>query len=409
MREPPPPTSDSSPEPALELDEVDLADAETEEADLDGDAAPPSDVLPVDPALARDIAARCGWSTDGGPVIRRPLAAPLELLRDDERWAPDADANEADVEKLVQLEAQVVAGVLVDDRVAWDRFTSNYNPKLKVQPPTNADAARAAAQCAGAGRPAPLLFELVPRAVRARLTHWLRSEPEADRYQRHLTEIGEVRERVILRNLRLASRVAYEVFHQGLSAADRLVQGVAGVSRALDSYEVDGAANFSTYARQWIQARVTRAANETGGPVRIPGNLAERRMRLAREIRGVVLDGQPVHAPSDASSEWYPPTRIADDEALLALIEPPPAADDQICARRWDALERALGTLKARDREILEQRFALRGGERPTLAAIGDGHKLSRERIRQIAKWSGTALWGALQTELSSHPAAGVR
>lgn len=393
---------------APEVD-VDPSDAETEEVDLDAGWTVSSEPPPHEPALDQDIAARRGWSNDGVQARRRPLVAPLQLLRDDERWAPDADANESDVEELVRLEAEVVSAILVRNWSTWERFTRSYNPKLKVQPPVNTDAVRVAVHCAASGRAEPLLFALVPRAVRARLAHWLRTEPEADLYQRQLTEIGNVRERVILRNLRLATRVAYEVYHQGLSAPDRLVHGVAGVSRALDSYEPDGAANFSTYARQWIQARVTRAANETGGPVRVTNSLAERRMRLARTIRAAVLDGQPVQAPPDASTEWYQPTRIADEEALLALVEPAPAADDETSERRWAALERALATLNARDREIVEQRFALRGGARPTLAAVGEGHNLSRERVRQIAKGSGTALWEALEVELSSYPATPSR
>lgn len=45
-----------------------------------------------------------------------------------------------------------------------------------------------------------------------------------------------------------------------------------------------------------------------------------------------------------------------------------------------------LSVLKERDREILIQRYGLNGNEIKTLAAIGNQHSLTRERVRQIEK-----------------------
>ena len=58
--------------------------------------------------------------------------------------------------------------------------------------------------------------------------------------------------------------------------------------------------------------------------------------------------------------------------------------EDTYAAALSDDLERALGTLSERERNILLMYFGLGGEEPMTLEDIGKRMKLTRERIRQI-------------------------
>ena len=51
---------------------------------------------------------------------------------------------------------------------------------------------------------------------------------------------------------------------------------------------------------------------------------------------------------------------------------------------RNEALDRALETLPARDRKVLELRYGLRGEGPHSLEQIGERFGLTRERVRQI-------------------------
>jgi RNA polymerase primary sigma factor len=77
-----------------------------------------------------------------------------------------------------------------------------------------------------------------------------------------------------------------------------------------------------------------------------------------------------------------------DDERELADLLPqsgiPPVDEALVQAAALDQLRRALGELDAREREVMELRFGLRGDQPHTLQGIGDLLGLSRERVRQI-------------------------
>jgi len=45
-----------------------------------------------------------------------------------------------------------------------------------------------------------------------------------------------------------------------------------------------------------------------------------------------------------------------------------------------------LNQLPAKQREVIERRFGLKGGERETLESIGKSYGICRERVRQIEK-----------------------
>ncbi len=53
-----------------------------------------------------------------------------------------------------------------------------------------------------------------------------------------------------------------------------------------------------------------------------------------------------------------------------------------------EIVQELLTQLPAKQREVIERRFGLKGGERETLESIGKSHSICRERVRQIEKVS---------------------
>jgi RNA polymerase primary sigma factor len=69
----------------------------------------------------------------------------------------------------------------------------------------------------------------------------------------------------------------------------------------------------------------------------------------------------------------------------LAQTSAIPSADQELVRHAFrEEVERMLGHLKPREREVIELRFGLGQEESQTLEEVGRRLKLSRERVRQI-------------------------
>ncbi|MBV9948257.1 MAG: sigma-70 family RNA polymerase sigma factor, partial [Myxococcales bacterium] len=237
------------------------------------------------------------------------------------------------------------------------------------------------------GRPAA---EATLRAVRE-------AEARADRARAELVEA----------NLRLVISIAKKHTGHGLQLADLIQEGNIGLMRAVDKFDYQRGFKFSTYATWWIRQSITRAIADQGRTIRTPVHMVEAGNRLAntRTRLSQELGREPtIEELAAAAGTPTPKAQIA----LLARREPisleTPAGEDGGArlvdfvadARASDALDslvqkrfvegtrELLGTLTAREAQVLRMRFGLDGGVELTLAEIGASFDLTRERIRQI-------------------------
>ena len=219
----------------------------------------------------------------------------------------------------------------------------------------------------------------------------------------------ESRERMIRSNLRLVVAIAKRYMNRGLPLQDLIEEGNVGLVKAVEGFDPDMGARFSTYGCWWIKQGIKRALINAVQPIHIPAYMVELIARWKRSSRlledqlgrtptvqelademdlpvkkiriikkAVKASRRPVQPGSGAEGEG--PTlceMVADDRSLTP--------EDQVL--KQDDLETISELLEAiddREAKILRLRYGLNGDEPLTLKEIGVHVGLTRERVRQI-------------------------
>ena len=222
-------------------------------------------------------------------------------------------------------------------------------------------------------------------------------------------EAENLRWRLAMSGRRIAHGEARKLAGPFMDEEDLVQEGYIGLLRAAKRFDPDRGIRFSTYARWWVRAQMTRAIDHTGRPVRLPGCAVEqtRNLRkamkrfesagteygiqdLAQEVgidkeRAELLLSQgntiSLEQPVDDGPRPRPLERfLSDDDAPAPDGE---AIQSQELARMHSAFS---SVLSERQRFVLTRRYGLDDGEFRTLSEVGKEMGLSRERVRQIER-----------------------
>lgn len=217
------------------------------------------------------------------------------------------------------------------------------------------------------------------------------------------------RERLILANLRLVIRIAFDYQSYGLPVADLISEGNLGLMRAVELFNPDLGARFASYASLWIKQRIRRALSNQSRLVRLPMNVVEcaARVRVAESRLRAELGRDPTDAElaDDTELVHFVIRRLREfaHQSYLSLDTPASGEDegptlaetladalgvmpDEALACRDDCTQVAqlLATLNPREQQVLHLRFGLDHGERRSLDEVGQMLGVVRQRVHQI-------------------------
>lgn len=218
------------------------------------------------------------------------------------------------------------------------------------------------------------------------------------------------RDDLINHNIRLIISVAkkFNLQTNQITIGDLIQEGVFGLSKAIEKFDVNKGYMFSTYAIWWIKQSIKRFLSTSTSTIRYSENVRGNFRKLDRATK--IIQDDTGHNPSiselakvsgltenqikdletiarvDASLDS--PVTSEDSESKLSdfISDEAPAIEEEFINEDFkEAIITALFNTKMpeRERQIIIHRFGLLGHRKKTLVEIGKMFNVNRERIRQ--------------------------
>lgn len=216
------------------------------------------------------------------------------------------------------------------------------------------------------------------------------------------------RNRLVNGHLRFVVSVAKKYQGQGLPLVDLISEGNIGLINAVEKYDPDRGFHFISYAVWWIRQSVLKALCEKSRLIRLPVNRANELIRIGRAQKMLAGEGGGEADVREIAALLNMNEQMVDDilaisremlslekmvsngkgsSPLGSFIEDSQhGAPDQDVMRKSlkSELEYVLGTLDAREADIIRFRYGLGEQEPMSLKDLGERYSLTKERIRQI-------------------------
>ena len=218
------------------------------------------------------------------------------------------------------------------------------------------------------------------------------------------------RDDLINHNIRLIISVAkkFNLQTNQITIGDLIQEGVFGLSKAIEKFDINKGYMFSTYAIWWIKQSIKRFLSTSTSTIRYSENVRGNFRKLDRARK--MIQDDTGHNPSiselakvsgltenqikdletiarvDASLDS--PVTSEDSESKLSdfIADEAPAIEEEFINEDFkEAIITALFNTKMpeRERQIIIHRFGLLGHRKKTLVEVGKMFNVTRERIRQ--------------------------
>tara|TARA_Y100001973_G_scaffold31505_1_gene47491 strand:+ start:1231 stop:2136 length:906 start_codon:yes stop_codon:yes gene_type:complete len=224
-------------------------------------------------------------------------------------------------------------------------------------------------------------------------------------------EAKEAHELIVLHNLKLVVKIAHQYKWSGMEPEDLINEGTIGLLDAVDRFDINNGAKFSTYSALWIKQKIRRSLSNKSRTIRFPTHVADKIGKIKtfqsnfiqehnrnptvseikENVRGIskaILNDLINGGVINLSSLDMKMSQEGDGEATLGdltqdekIISPDKGGEHE---DNVSHLTFYLSKLKRREKHIIKRRFGLGGKKPETLEQIAKSYGVSRERIRQI-------------------------
>ncbi len=171
-------------------------------------------------------------------------------------------------------------------------------------------------------------------------------------------------EELVASNMGLVYEVALK--YKGFGDFDDLVgEGVLGLMIAIEKFDLNRSVKLSTYATPWIKLKVSQAARNSLGVVKVPEPALKRMRETGEQLVFLSLEGK--NSEEDQALE----EKLGLEDARISLTQ------------KRILLTQLLSRLPSREREVLILCFGLTG-EEWTRRQIAEMYLVSTEKLKKI-------------------------
>lgn len=211
---------------------------------------------------------------------------------------------------------------------------------------------------------------------------------------------------IIEHNIRLVCQIARKNRGRGLEFMEMVNEGVFGLVRAVEKFDLETGNCFSTYASLWVRQSIIRSIIKTGRTIRLPLHAFNdlrhvkeyikklERMPTPQELMKVfeftlahakrILNNLDKPLSLDAND---PKKGIEDKRPMIVDTTNPdePSTFANVHElQRNDILVKELSKLDGRTRFVVEARFGMNGIKIKTLKEISNSLEVSHQRVLQL-------------------------
>lgn len=236
---------------------------------------------------------------------------------------------------------------------AWTDNARFFDPcqALRRRP---AQSARAKAQLPGTAEAKPSAAARLESEARQELRHLLLAR-HGDRFSRNA---------LILDSMKMLHFEARRLMNCGIDEADLIQEGIFGVLRAIETFDIGRKLRFSTYAKWWVRNAMQTLAQRQArtGRAALPSDSS-----AVMSTANAAVDAPDLHDGDDAGPEHRdtPESRLAQ-------------------AQKTQLLRDAMAQLDDTGKRVLCARFGLDGADEKTLEELAGELGLSAEGVRRI-------------------------
>ncbi|MCK5834313.1 MAG: RNA polymerase sigma factor RpoD/SigA [Lentisphaeria bacterium] len=215
------------------------------------------------------------------------------------------------------------------------------------------------------------------------------------------------RQKLISANLRLVVKIAHDFKGLGVSLEDLVAEGNIGLMRAVERFDPEKGAKFSSYSAWWIKQAMRKSISTQGRTIRIPiQSRSKSSLIITTQTRLKEQLGRSPTSREIALKLGYTertvrnlltanisvcsinaPINVGEDGDFLELIPDQNAPKPDVVLGDREELKRMFSymtKLSEREQLILDLRYGLSGKNAKTLDEVSSAIGRTRERVRQI-------------------------